>query len=85
MLNKHRGFAPALCVRPHGHNSIDVLVDNPLRHRWPRRPIVDIVNEWSLRRAWHVVNDDIWLGCKSLKKIGELVQCCDLPAILDTD
>jgi hypothetical protein len=46
---------------------------------------VDVVNEWSLCRARHIVNDDVWLGRKPLKEIGELVQRGNLPAIINAD
>jgi len=65
--------------------SINVLVNNPLGHGWPRCLLLDVVDKWRLRGAGHVVNDDVWLGCKSLKQIGELVDGGILPAIFDAD
>lgn len=62
-----------------------MLINNPLRQSRPRRLLLDVVSEWSPCCARHVVNDNIWLGCVTLKEIGEFMQLGNLPAILDAD
>jgi hypothetical protein len=50
-----------------------MLVNNPLCQGLPGRLIVNVVNEWGLRRTRHIVNNDVRLRGVALEKIRKLV------------
>ena len=65
--------------------SVNVLVNNPLRQRLPRCFFMDVVNKWCLCRARHIINNDVRFRREALEKIGEIVQCGNLPGIFDAN